>query len=402
MANNQEEKNPLEETLPEDPNIDQEPAAPDPFEEAALEEQASKETSEDDSVSPSEDSVPVQTDATGAPDNKNYEKLLKKQEKQAVKAAKKNLKEEEEAKKKAEQAAAETEKAEEPAPETETTPESSNAPSPEPPSETAAGPAPGGTGTAAAATMQRPAPAPRGKYARVLTTGQYIGAFVLMLIPGINIICVLVWALGGAKNPNKVNFVRGCIVFFLIEIVLCALIFGGTYIYVNQNQTKYLNELNTYTNGLLDYFDIRSYKELDKLKDTSKYLIPKNTPLPENKRVRATRVVENPAEIKTYNDFVALYKTYKPGSVTEAKIGKSTQTDEKGYYIGEQFSGTAKNLVNFMKKYHVDATTPGLVYIVIDNNGSDNCVIAFDPTGTLQKVPTIRVNNETIFVGGVN
>ena len=223
-----------------------------------------------------------------------------------------------------------------------------------------------------------------------------------MLIPGLNILCVLVWALGGAKNPNKVNFVRGCIVFFIIEVVLCALILGGTYIYVNQHQTKYLNKMNSYTNGLLDYFNINSYKELDKLKDTSKYLIPKNSPIPKGKRVRATRVVENPAEISSYKDFQAMYKSYKPGSVTRAKLGKRSQTDDEGYYTGEQFSGTARNLVDFMKKYHVDSSTAGLVYIIVDNNGSDNCVIAFDPTGTIQKVPTIRVNNKTIYVGGVN
>lgn len=160
--------------------------------------------------------------------------------------------------------------------------------------------------------------------------------------------------------------------------------------------------MNSYTNGLLDYFDINSYKELDKLKDTSKYLIPKNSPIPKGKRVRATRVVENPAEISSYKDFQAMYKSYKPGSVTKAKLGKRSQTDDEGYYTGEQFSGTARNLVDFMKKYHVDSSTAGLVYIIVDNNGSDNCVIAFDPTGTIQKVPTIRVNNKTIYVGGVN
>lgn len=363
----------------------------DPFEQAELDELAAKDeqaqTEEAPETKPDNSNTEEPDEASGITDKKSYEKMLKKQEKQAVRAAKKNLREEEEAKKKAEREQAEKEKEEKKTPPVTPLPE-------QPAAQAHAAPA--------GSTMAAPKPAPRGTYAKVMTTGQYIGAFVLMLIPGLNILCVLVWALGGAKNPNKVNFVRGCIVFFIIEVVLCALILGGTYIYVNQHQTKYLNRMNSYTNGLLDYFDINSYKELDKLKDTAKYLIPKNSPIPKGKRVRATRVVENPAEISSYKDFQAMYKSYKPGSVTRAKLGKRSQTDDEGYYTGEQFSGTARNLVDFMKKYHVDSSTAGLVYIIIDNNGSDNCIIAFDPTGTIQKVPTIRVNNKTIYVGGVN
>lgn len=400
----EEEKAEFNEELSEQKKIDEEEAEntpdaspeenaePDPFEQAELEELAAKDASADDSGDEPEPEKPADEALTkeeaAVTDKKSYEKMLKKQEKQAVKAAKKNLKEEEEAKKKAEREKEEEEKKKEKTPPV--------TPLPTPPANQAHASAPNG------GTMAAPKPAPRGTYARVMTTGQYIGAFVLMLIPGLNILCVLVWALGGAKNPNKVNFVRGCIVFFLIEVVLCALIFGGTYIYMNQHQTKYLNRLNSYTNGLLDYFNIDSYKELPKLRNTSKYLIPKNSPIPEGKKVRATRVVENPSEIKTYQDFQAMYKSYKPGSVTRASLGKHSQTDDKGYYTGEQFSGTARNLVDFMKKYHVDSSSAGLVYIIIDNNGNNNCIIAFDPTGTIQKVPTIRVNNKTIFVGGVN
>lgn len=397
---NEEEKAEFQEELSEEKKIEEETETPpdpseekepDPFEQAELEELANKDEAGEKQDTPSGDGAPsddTSAEAAAVTDKKSYEKMLKKQEKQAVRAAKKNLKEEEEAKKKAEK------EKEEEAKEKAKTPPVTPLPS-----------APAGQAHAAAggsAAMAAPKPAPRGTYARVMTTGQYIGAFVLMLIPGLNILCVLVWALGGAKNPNKVNFVRGCIVFFLIEVVLCALIVGGTYIYMNQHQTKYLNRLNSYTNGLLDYFNIDSYKELPKLRNTSKYLIPKNSPIPEGKKVRATRVVENPSEIKSYKDFQNMYKSYKPGSVTTAKLGRRSQTDDRGYYTGEQFSGTARNLVDFMKKYHVDSSTAGLVYIIVDNNGRDNCVIAFDPTGTIQKVPTIRVNNKTIYVGGVN
>lgn len=180
---------------------------PDLFEQAELTELATRDASPEDAEkvekSLKEEQEPVQTGDT--PENsKSYEKMLKKQEKDSIRAAKKTAHDEEKAK---------AEKKEE---KTETG-NSTEAKAP------------------AANAAVAPKAAPRGMYARVLTTGQYIGAFVIMLIPGINILAAIIWALGGAKNPNKVNFTRGFIVYFLIEVVLIALIGGSMYIYANQN-----------------------------------------------------------------------------------------------------------------------------------------------------------------------
>ena len=330
-------------------------------------------------------------DLAASEDPKEYEKLRKKQEEQAKKAAQKNLKEEQKAEREA------TAKEKKDAKESEKKAQ-------EPDAETKESPGSGETNADArpAAAAQPESGERRPRYAKVMTTGQYIGACLLMLIPGINILCVLVWALGGAKNPNKVNFTRGCIVLFLVEILLTAMLGAAGYIYLDRNQAKYLKELDGYTNGLISYFDIKQYDDLQKLRNIPKYLVSKDAKTGQfGKKIPATRVVENPDEIKTYQDFEKMYAGYTPGSVTKAKLGKKEQAND-GYYTGENFHGTATNLTDFMKKYHIDASMPGLVYIIIDNNGSDNCIIAFDPTGDLQKVPTIQMDNKTICLGGVS
>ncbi|MDD5886358.1 MAG: hypothetical protein PUC71_02400 [Oscillospiraceae bacterium] len=359
-------------------------------------------------------------------DREEYDRMLKKQEKLARRQARKNIRAEENALKKEEKekqrAEREQKKEDAKAPsnsasalksDTEKTESNTTDQKPAPDvalpedSESSGeyggivGPVPPSPGEPKA--PQHASAAPRGRYAKVLTTGQYVGTFCLMLIPFINIICVIVWALGGAKNPNKVNFVRGCIAFFLIEVLLTALIGGGYYIYLNQNESRYLSRLNHETNGLINYFDIDHYDELKRLKNITPYLVEKkNIGTKKDARVRATRVIENPSEIRNYRDFQKMYQTYKPGTDYKSRNGARSETDKDGYYIGERFSGKAKTLENLMKKYHIDATRSQLVYIILDSRGSDNCVIAFDPTGEIQSIPTVQINHQTIYLGGVS
>ncbi len=51
-----------------------------------------------------------------------------------------------------------------------------------------------------------------------LSIGQYIGMFLLMLIPIANVILLLVWGFGGSLNLNKRNFARAA-------LILCAVMF---------------------------------------------------------------------------------------------------------------------------------------------------------------------------------
>ncbi len=57
-----------------------------------------------------------------------------------------------------------------------------------------------------------------------ISTGGYIGIFLLMMVPVINLICLLVWACGGCKKVNKRNLSRAMLVLMLIGIVLGGLI----------------------------------------------------------------------------------------------------------------------------------------------------------------------------------
>jgi hypothetical protein len=54
----------------------------------------------------------------------------------------------------------------------------------------------------------------------VLNMEDYLGMMLLMLIPGVNIILLLIWALGGSKKINRQNYARAALVMLLISAVL--------------------------------------------------------------------------------------------------------------------------------------------------------------------------------------
>lgn len=49
-----------------------------------------------------------------------------------------------------------------------------------------------------------------------MTFGQWIGTFIIMLIPVIGQIAWLVWLFGGGKNRTRVNFIRASLIFSLV------------------------------------------------------------------------------------------------------------------------------------------------------------------------------------------
>lgn len=50
-----------------------------------------------------------------------------------------------------------------------------------------------------------------------ISTGEYIGIFLLMIVPLVNLICLLIWACGGCKKVNKRNLARAMLVLILIR-----------------------------------------------------------------------------------------------------------------------------------------------------------------------------------------
>lgn len=61
-----------------------------------------------------------------------------------------------------------------------------------------------------------------------LTTGQFLGIFLLMCVPLLGFILLLVWAFGdGSGNPNRKNYARAML---LMQVIACVILVVGTVI----------------------------------------------------------------------------------------------------------------------------------------------------------------------------
>lgn len=77
---------------------------------------------------------------------------------------------------------------------------------------------------ASAASVQGEVQPPAGSRYTPVSTGGFIGIFLLMLIPIVNLILLIVWACGGCKKVNQVNLARAMLVLLLIGAALMALV----------------------------------------------------------------------------------------------------------------------------------------------------------------------------------
>jgi hypothetical protein len=62
--------------------------------------------------------------------------------------------------------------------------------------------------------------------APVISLGEWIITFIVLAIPLVGLIMLFVWGFSSSTNPNKQNFCRAALVFYLIGIVVFFL-FGG-------------------------------------------------------------------------------------------------------------------------------------------------------------------------------
>ncbi|MFO7637612.1 MAG: zinc ribbon domain-containing protein [Clostridia bacterium] len=53
-----------------------------------------------------------------------------------------------------------------------------------------------------------------------LSVGAYLGMFILLAIPIVNIIMVFVWAFGGSTNKNKKNYAIAVMILVILGIIL--------------------------------------------------------------------------------------------------------------------------------------------------------------------------------------
>lgn len=72
---------------------------------------------------------------------------------------------------------------------------------------------------------------PAGSRYAPVSTGGFIGIFLLMLIPLVNLILLIVWACGGCRKVNQANLARAMLVLMLIGVVLTLLVvfIGGLF-----------------------------------------------------------------------------------------------------------------------------------------------------------------------------
>ena len=53
-----------------------------------------------------------------------------------------------------------------------------------------------------------------------MSVGAYIGTFILLLIPVVNLILLLVWSFSSGTNRNRKNLARAKLILFLIAIAI--------------------------------------------------------------------------------------------------------------------------------------------------------------------------------------
>lgn len=103
----------------------------------------------------------------------------------------------------------------------------------------------------------------KGKY-EPISTGGYIGIMLLMCIPVIGQILTIVWACGGCRKVNKRNFARAMLVFLIISIVLCGILyFTGRMLWMDILQSSDMGGLMNEADELSDM--LKQLEELNNM-----------------------------------------------------------------------------------------------------------------------------------------
>ncbi len=94
-----------------------------------------------------------------------------------------------------------------------------------------------------AETVRQETAEPELEPAKVLGTGGYLGALILMGLPVIGLIITIVWACGGSGIQSKVKLARGYLLYVLIVTVVIVLILGILVVVYADTLSRYLNML---------------------------------------------------------------------------------------------------------------------------------------------------------------
>lgn len=66
---------------------------------------------------------------------------------------------------------------------------------------------------------------PQGEVEKVVSVQKWIITLLIMMIPLVNIICLIIWAFSNTENKNRSNWAKAQLVMFLISIVLAIFFF---------------------------------------------------------------------------------------------------------------------------------------------------------------------------------
>jgi ABC-type sugar transport system permease subunit len=74
---------------------------------------------------------------------------------------------------------------------------------------------------------QRPPYAQQFDTAPIMTVGNWIVTYLIMIIPLVNIIMLIVWAASSTENPNRKNWAIAMLIWYAISIVLMIVLWGA-------------------------------------------------------------------------------------------------------------------------------------------------------------------------------
>ena len=70
---------------------------------------------------------------------------------------------------------------------------------------------------------------PQGRDERVMSVTDWLVTLLLMIIPVVNLILLIVWAVSDSGNRNRTNWARAALIMGAIWIVIYILIFGAIF-----------------------------------------------------------------------------------------------------------------------------------------------------------------------------
>ena len=63
--------------------------------------------------------------------------------------------------------------------------------------------------------------------APVMSLGDWIITLIVLAIPLVGFIMLFVWGFSSSTNPNKSNFCKAALIFYLVSLVLAVLFWGS-------------------------------------------------------------------------------------------------------------------------------------------------------------------------------